>query len=119
MMMPYIVAFITAVIPTMAVYYMQRKIRLRDEVSARKTEEARAERREADKKRTDCDVMLVQAVNASIALGEATAHAIKKSGQFQVNGEMDEALKYAQEVKHKQRDFYQRQGVEYIHRKGE
>lgn len=115
-MVPYIVAFITAVIPTMAVYFMQRKIRQRDEVREKKADEARVERRDEDKKRMECEYMLLESINASIALGEATAIAVKRG---HANGEVETALAYAAEVKHKQRNFYQRQGVEHIHRKGE
>lgn len=111
-MMPYIIAFITAVIPTMAVFLVQRKIKQRDDIREIKADEARAERKQADKERLECEYMLLESINASIALGSATAIAVKRG---HANGEVKQALAYAEEVKRKQRNFYQRQGVEHVH----
>ena len=45
---------------------------------------------------------------ASIALGEATAHAMQRG---HTNGDMEAALKYAADVKHEQKDFLAEQGI--------
>lgn len=53
-------------------------------------------------------VLLVQSTRASIALGEATAHAMQRG---HTNGDMEAALKYAADVKHEQKDFLAKQGI--------
>lgn len=58
--------------------------------------------------RQELALLLVQSTRASIALGEATAHAIQRG---HTNGDTEAALKYATEIKHKQKDFLARQGV--------
>ncbi len=58
--------------------------------------------------RQELILLLVQSTRASIALGEATAHAMQRG---HTNGDTEAALAYATEVKHKQKDFLARQGV--------
>lgn len=58
--------------------------------------------------RQELILLLVQSTRASIALGEATAHAIQRG---HTNGDTEAALAYATEVKHKQKDFLARQGI--------
>ena len=53
-------------------------------------------------------VLLVQSTRASIALGEATAHAMQRG---HTNGDMETALAYATDIKHKQKDFLAKQGI--------
>ena len=52
-----------------------------------------------------------QATGAAIALGEATAMALKNG---HTNGETEAALEYAREIKHKQKDFLTRQAAKSI-----
>ena len=61
-----------------------------------------ARREEAEKSREDMEVLLIDSVNASIALGEATATALKNG---HCNGETEKALAYVRDVKHRQKDF--------------
>ena len=73
----------------------------------------RMEAREAsqDKKTADQQqlfLLIVQSTRASIALGEATAHAMQRG---HTNGDMEAALKYAADIKHKQKDFLAEQGI--------
>ena len=58
--------------------------------------------------RQELILLLVQSTRASIALGEATAHAMQRG---HTNGDLEAALAYATEIKHKQKDFLARQGV--------
>lgn len=53
-------------------------------------------------------VLIVQSTRASIALGEATAHAMQRG---YTNGDMEAALEYAANIKHKQKDFLAEQGI--------
>lgn len=59
------------------------------------------------------EVLLVKSIGASIALGEATAIAIKNG---KCNGETEAALEYAQRIKHEQRDFLHEQGIKNIYK---
>lgn len=56
-------------------------------------------------------LLLVQSTRASIALGEATAHALQRG---HTNGDTEAALRYAAEVKHKQKEFLEQQGIHAI-----
>ena len=53
-------------------------------------------------------LLLVQSTRASIALGEATAHAMQRG---HTNGDMEAALEYATSVKNQQKDFLAQQGI--------
>ena len=64
-----------------------------------------------EKAREENEVLLVQATGAAIALGEATAMALKNG---HTNGETEAALEYAREIKHKQKDFLTRQAAKSI-----
>ena len=56
-------------------------------------------------------VLLVQSTSASIALGEATARAVQRIPDAHCNGDMHDALNYAANIKHKQKDFLTKQGI--------
>ena len=70
-----------------------------------KNEDRKREREEARRKN---EVLTIKGINASIALGEACALALKNG---HANGETEAALKYAKEVKHEQKDFLQSEGI--------
>lgn len=53
-------------------------------------------------------LLLVQMSRSSIALNEATAHAIQRG---HANGDMEAALKYAADTKHRLKDFLAQQGI--------
>ena len=71
-----------------------------------------SEREEQDKAQKDLIVLLVQSTSASIALGEATARAVQRIPDAHCNGDMHAALEYATSVKHRQKDFLTKQGVD-------
>lgn len=56
-------------------------------------------------------LLLVQSTRASIALGEATAHAMQRG---HTNGDMEKALEYADEVKGRQKSFLEKKGIHAI-----
>lgn len=66
---------------------------------------------EKDAARQKNEVMLIQKVDAALCLSEATAKAVQRIPDAQCNGDMHEALAYAQEVKRKHRSFMTEQGV--------
>lgn len=82
-------------------WLIQRRLTKRDE---------ELDRRDAARERND--VLLVRSVGAAIALGEATATALKNG---HANGETEAALEYAKRIKHEQKDFLTEQGIHAIY----
>ncbi len=81
--------------------------------------EHRIEKREKEKEkreeaRKQLELTLVQSVNAALALSEATAKAVQRIPDAKCNGDMHDALAYAAKVKHDQREFLQKQGIDNI-----
>lgn len=68
--------------------------------------EAAQEARERAREKNE--VLIIRSTGAAIALGEATAEALKRG---HCNGEMEAALEYARSVKHEQKDFLTEQGI--------
>ena len=66
---------------------------------------------EREKAREDLMLLQVQNTRAAVALAEATARAVKRIPDAKCNGDMDAALEYAAEIKHKQKDFLAEQGI--------
>lgn len=69
---------------------------------------------EKERKRDELQYLLIQSVNASIALAEATARAVERIPDAHCNGDMRKALDYATDVKHKQKEFITREGIKNI-----
>ena len=69
---------------------------------------------EKERKRDEMQFLLIQSVNASIALSEATARAVERIPDAHCNGDMRKALDYATDVKHKQKEFITREGIKNI-----
>lgn len=67
---------------------------------------------ERDEARRQNEILLVKGVGAAIALGEATAKALKNG---HTNGETEAALAYAQKVKHEQKEFLTECGIKNIY----
>ena len=82
-------------------WLIQRRLTKRDE---------ELDRRDAARERNE--VLLVRSVGAAIALGEATATALKNG---HANGETEAALEYAKRIKHEQKDFLTEQGIKAIY----
>ena len=80
----------------------------RDRRNAKKEREAEAKQR---KDQEELVVLLIQGNWAAIALGEATARAVQRIPDAHCNGDMKDALKYAADVMHKQKEFLAKQGV--------
>ena len=65
-----------------------------------------------ERARTALETAIVESVNASLALGEATANAVARIPDAHCNGDMHEALDYARGVKHKQRELLTKLGIQ-------
>jgi hypothetical protein len=87
-------------ITSLGLWLLQRNISRRD-----------AEQKKRDEARANNECMLIEGMNAAIALGEATAVAYKNG---KTNGEMESALAYARQIKHRYRDFLQAQAVAHL-----
>ena len=77
--------------------------RLERRIDKREKEQAAQEQGQKD-----LFVLIVQGTNAAIALGEATARAVQRIPDAHCNGDMHDALDYAADIKHKQKDFLTR-----------
>ena len=66
---------------------------------------------EQDEAQKDFFLLMVQSTGAAIALGEATAKAVQRIPDAHCNGDMHDALNYAANIKHKQKDFLTKQGI--------
>ena len=73
------------------------------------------ERDEKDAARKQNEIIIIESVNAAIALGEATARAVQRIPDANCNGDMHKALDYAAEVKHKHKDFITEQGIKALY----
>lgn len=98
-----------------AFWILQKKIekRYQEEDERLKTNKKIADERE--ERRYESEYMMLQCVHASLTLSEATAKAVKRIPEAHCNGDMDEALKYADKVKHQQKDFIERAGIDNIY----
>lgn len=92
---------IPSAITGLCFWLIQRRLTKRDE---------ELDRRDAARERNE--ELLVRSVGAAIALGEATATALKNG---HANGETEAALEYAKRIKHEQKDFLTEQGIHAIY----
>lgn len=69
---------------------------------------------EKEKAREKHEYLVIKGINASMALGEATAEAVQRIPDAHCNGDMHAALEYAKKVKHEQKDFLNQQAVHAI-----
>ena len=78
----------------------------------RKLDRSEKRRKEQEEIREEQEFLMVKGIGAAIALGEASAIALKNG---HTNGETEAAMAYAREVKHEQKDFLTRRGIEAIY----
>lgn len=81
----------------------------------KKIEKRQKEQDRKDAARRQNEVIIIESVNAAIALGEATARAVQRIPDAKCNGDMHAALDYATEIKHKHKDFITAQGIEALY----
>lgn len=81
----------------------------------KKIEQRQKEQDKKDDARKQNEIIVLKGVNAAIALGEATARAVQRIPDAHCNGDMHQALEYAEKIKHEQKDFLTEQGVEAIY----
>ena len=71
----------------------------------KKIERRQKEQDKKDDARKQNEIIVLKGVNAAIALGEATARAVQRIPDAHCNGDMHQALAYAEKIKHEQKDF--------------
>lgn len=96
-------------------WVVERKIKRNDAENQKKREQHQKDQEEKEKLREESQFLILQAVNASIALGEATAKAVQRIPDAHCNGDMHEALEYATKIKHKQKEHLMKQGIQNIY----
>lgn len=94
---------------------IQYKLQKHLDKAEKANEAARQSTREAEARREKCQLLLLDSVNASIKLSEAIAEGCKKSGLSGFNGNVEEAMQYAKDVKYAQDRFYRDEGVKAIY----
>lgn len=105
---------IPSAITAFCFWLLQRTITKRDAELEEKRKKRQQEHDEQEERRDELQYLVIQSVNASLALSEATAKAVQKIPDAHCNGEMGSALKYAQKVKHEQKEFITKQGIKNI-----
>ena len=95
-------------------WLIQRSLTKRDKEQEEKRTKRQAKIDAAEKKRDRLQYLVIQSVNASLALSEATAKAVQRIPDAHCNGDMDKALDYAGKVKHEQKEFLTKEGIEKI-----
>lgn len=99
-------------------WLLERRITKIDRNRARAEEAREQKAKAAEEAREQMSLCLLEGTTAAIALGEATARAVQRIPDAHCNGDMHEALNYAADVKHRQRDFITKQGVHALHDDG-
>ena len=109
---------LTAGIPTAVTAFCFWMIENRISQRQKKEDEERRKRQayidEKERKRDEMQFLLIQSVNAAIALSEATAKAVERIPGANCNGDMREALAYATKIKHEQKEFITKEGIRNI-----
>lgn len=67
---------------------------------------------ERDRKRMKYELCQLNMTVASMALAEATARAVERIPDAHCNGDMHQALEYAEKVKNEQREFLRQQAID-------
>ena len=110
----FLIAFV-AVIPSgitgFLFWLLEKKIEKRNKLEDERREKLQAKADALEKARQKNELLTIQAVGASIMLGEATARAVQRIPDAHCNGDMVAALSYAAKIKHDQRDFLYTAGV--------
>ena len=95
-------------------WLIEQSIQKRADKEKEEREERQKEVDAREKVRELNELCIVNCVNASLALGEATARAVQRIPDAHCNGDMHAALEYAQKVKHEQKDFLNEQALKQI-----
>lgn len=117
-----LVVALAAAIPSaicgFGVWLIERRISKRDKLAEEKHKKEQEELEKREKTRQENEFMTLKSVGAALALAEATAKAVQRIPDAKCNGDMHAALEYAAKIKHEQKDFIERIGIQTIYREG-
>ena len=109
-----IAASIPSALTGFCFWLIEQRLQKREKNRDDEEKQRRAAEEKREKNREKQELFLVQGVGAAIALGEATARAVQRIPDANCNGDMHAALEYAAKVKHEQKDFLTKQGIQAI-----
>mgnify|MGYP001622978726 CR=1 FL=1 len=95
-------------------WLIEHRINQREREEEKKREQHQKDMDQKERLREESQFLILQSVNAAIALGEATAKAVQRIPDANCNGDMHAALDYATKVKHEQKEFLTKQGIQNI-----
>lgn len=95
-------------------WLIEHRINQREREEEKKREQHQQDMDQKERLREESQFLILQSVNAAIALGEATAKAVQRIPDAHCNGDMHAALEYATKVKHEQKEFLTKQGIQNI-----
>lgn len=95
-------------------WLIQRNINRRDAADQKRRIARQNEMDRREQVRYQHELYMLKSIDASIALGEATARAVQRIPDAHCNGDMHAALDYAQKVKHDRKDFLNEQALHII-----
>ena len=96
-------------------WLFQRSIKRRDNEADENRKKRQAEQDKKEEARAKSEMYIIAGLNATMALGEATARAVQRIPDAKCNGDMTRALAYVDQIKHEQREFMTEQGVHHIY----
>lgn len=109
----YLKIFLFSSIPSavmaLGIWLIQRMITRQTQKQLDIASKLEKKREELEACREEHMMILVDTVNASLSLGEATAIAIRDK---QANGEVKDALAESKRVRHQQEEFYRKHGIQ-------
>ena len=108
------IAAIPSAITAFCFWYIERRIVKREEDEKEERKQRQAEIDAREERREQFEFHVLQSVNASVALSEATAKALQRIPEAKCNGDMADALEYATRMKQEQREFLFKQGLKNV-----
>ena len=105
-----IAASIPSAITGFCFWLIEQNIQKRAEKERKEREARQAKVDERERAREQSELCIINCINASLALGEATARAVQRIPDAHCNGD----LEYAQKVKHEQKDFLNEQAIKAV-----
>lgn len=94
---------------------LEHHMEKREEQDKEERKKRQKEQDEREQAREKSELCIINCINASLALGEATAKAVQRIPDAKCNGDMHAALDYAQKVKHEQKDFLNSQALHQLY----
>lgn len=92
-------------------WLVEHKMKKREDERKLREEELRNQQEEREENRERVEFFIIQCVDASITLGEATAKALQRIPDAHCNGDMHEALAHAEKIQRQKKEFLDKQAI--------